>query len=420
MARGMESLALEVYEESGYAQGISAAHYALGEWYQAKDDFERAVSNFKAAGDYLDAQERTGKLYYDKAEQALADGDEIAAIEAFAGAGEYSDAQERIAGIYRANAGEYLTAGEDELAAHQFMLAGDTRRAEDIYARLIADAVAGHDYNTAARIHTALGDSESAQYMRYLEAVWNYDAGRYGYAYLCFSAMPDYVPAEGRSVSDYLADEKIIAGAEDTLWYQPGNIVVFGFYEQDNDRSNGAEPLEWIVLDSDGSKSLLMTRYVIDHVHNDMSELYWVNSQSREWLNSEFFEAFTPEEQDAILTTKVYNGVETSHPESGRPGGENTEDRIFLLSYQEALQYLGTREAPVATDYARKQGVDMAFGSCDSLLRSVAYTEYMEKELGMAISDDGKLVQHSGAFRPEDTGLQPVMWVDLSKIINAD
>ena len=29
----------------------------------------------------------------------------------------------------------------------------------------------------------------------------------------------------------------------------PGDIVTFGAYEQDNDASNGKEPIEWIVLE---------------------------------------------------------------------------------------------------------------------------------------------------------------------------
>ena len=46
-------------------------------------------------------------------------------------------------------------------------------------------------------------------------------------------------------------------------WTTPGSIVRFGTLEQDNSFDNGAEPLEWVVLHSDGEKSLIMTRDVV-------------------------------------------------------------------------------------------------------------------------------------------------------------
>ena len=38
-----------------------------------------------------------------------------------------------------------------------------------------------------------------------------------------------------------------------------GDTVVFGRYEQDNNMENGPEPIEWIVLNVDDGKALLLT-----------------------------------------------------------------------------------------------------------------------------------------------------------------
>ena len=46
--------------------------------------------------------------------------------------------------------------------------------------------------------------------------------------------------------------------------YTVGSIVRFGDYEQDNDEGNGEEPIEWIVLDVDGDRALLLSRYALD------------------------------------------------------------------------------------------------------------------------------------------------------------
>ena len=46
-----------------------------------------------------------------------------------------------------------------------------------------------------------------------------------------------------------------------------GNIVAFGRYEQDNDLTNGPEPIEWIVLDvvdGEKTKALLLSKYGLD------------------------------------------------------------------------------------------------------------------------------------------------------------
>lgn len=43
-----------------------------------------------------------------------------------------------------------------------------------------------------------------------------------------------------------------------------GNIVTFGCYEQDNNLSNDAEAIEWIVLDVQDKKCLLLSKYGLD------------------------------------------------------------------------------------------------------------------------------------------------------------
>ena len=52
--------------------------------------------------------------------------------------------------------------------------------------------------------------------------------------------------------ADNLTDPKTIA---------VGDTVTFGNYAQDNDQSNGKEPIEWIVLDVHDGKALLLIKY---------------------------------------------------------------------------------------------------------------------------------------------------------------
>lgn len=141
--------------------------------------------------------------------------------------------------------------------------------------------------------------------------------------------------------------------------YSPGDIVTFGEYEQDNNRQNGAEPIEWIVLDTDGDYLFLVSRYILDRqrYNKDKESTTWENCDLREWLNDEFYnDAFSASEQDMILTTELYN---EDNPQNGAKGGRDTEDKVFILSESEAEYYMPTKSDRFckATKYAAKQGV---------------------------------------------------------------
>lgn len=90
----------------------------------------------------------------------------------------------------------------------------------------------------------------------------------------------------------------------------------------------------------------------------------WENCMFRVWLNSSFLNAaFTAEKQAAILLTNVDNGSSQGYSKWSTSGGNNTEDRVFLLSYAEANKYLGvtydgknTKSMAAPTAYAIKQG----------------------------------------------------------------
>ncbi len=125
-----------------------------------------------------------------------------------------------------------------------------------------------------------------------------------------------------------------------------GDIVVLGKYEQDNDLSNGPEPIEWQYIgDRDGHKYLL-SKYVLDHKYynDEKAEVTWETCTLREWLNNEFYNtAFTATDKQRIVMAHNEN------PDSyelfvdngtGAEGGNDTDDKIFLLSWTEARDYL--------------------------------------------------------------------------------
>lgn len=148
-----------------------------------------------------------------------------------------------------------------------------------------------------------------------------------------------------------------------------GDIVTFGHYEQDNDLDNGPEPIEWIVLDVQDGKALLLSKYGLEAIpyNVDYVDVTWETCTLRAWLNDNFLnKAFNAKEQAAIPTTKVDNSDAQGFdwPIKSASGGNNTEDKAFLLSYAEANRYLdvtrsdneNTKSRVTPTEYAIKTG----------------------------------------------------------------
>ena len=100
----------------------------------------------------------------------------------------------------------------------------------------------------------------------------------------------------------------------ETKTLRAGNSVLFGTYEQDDDTDNGPEPIEWIVLDVQDGKALLLSRYGLEQMIDKdsyRSTDSWETCVQREWLNGTFYDsAFTETEKSAILLTDVDNSDE--------------------------------------------------------------------------------------------------------------
>ena len=148
-----------------------------------------------------------------------------------------------------------------------------------------------------------------------------------------------------------------------------GDIVTFGRYEQDNNKANGPEAIEWQVLEVDEAqgKVLLISKYGLDEkpYNQENTSVTWATCTLQGWLNKDFMKtAFTKTEQSSILETDVDNSRSQGYSEWSTSGGDNTENKIFLLSYGEANRYFNvtwennsnksSRVSPTA--YAKAQG----------------------------------------------------------------
>lgn len=96
------------------------------------------------------------------------------------------------------------------------------------------------------------------------------------------------------------------------------------------------EPIKWRVLQVNGEKIFLRANTCLDRqkYHETDMPAIWEESSIRNWLNSDLMDsAFSDPEKQAVADTLVKNDPD---PISGKPGGNDTTDKIFLLSAAEA------------------------------------------------------------------------------------
>ncbi|WP_406041275.1 DUF6273 domain-containing protein [Succinimonas sp.] len=128
-----------------------------------------------------------------------------------------------------------------------------------------------------------------------------------------------------------------LTGAAEEAPFVPGETVYLGSYPAGNPLV--PEDLSWQVLAVQGDQALLITSSCIDaRSYNDtLKDLTWEESDVRQWLNTSFLEgSFSPEERELIMPVILDNPDSRQYPTFG---GNATEDRVFLLSNDEVLQY---------------------------------------------------------------------------------
>jgi len=182
---------------------------------------------------------------------------------------------------------------------------------------------------------------------------------------------------------------------------QDEDYVIFGHYEQDGDDSNGPEPIEWKVLSEEDGRMLLISRYILDYqpYNTEMTDVTWETCSLRTWLNDEFINAaFDTSEQEQILTM-IISTPDYVSPYGVSDGGNDTEDKVFLLSCEEA-------DTLFANDDER------AVGDCDWWwLRSPGHIH----NRASVVLTGGEIYPHGHivSFNNFDHGVRPALWLEV-------
>lgn len=241
--------------------------------------------------------------------------------------------------------------------------------------------------------------------VRYSNAVKNVEEKNYEEAYLTFKSLRMFKDSKSQA-STLLKEHPEVA--------QVGDIITFGTYEQDNKTANGKEAIEWKVLEKDqNGKMLLISRYALDcrHYHSKNEKVTWETSDIRSWLNNDFYgTAFTKSERAKIKSTTLEN---RDNADYNTDGGNDTKDKVFLLSIDEAKAYLPStvERVCIATKYAESQGsqLESLTRSCRWWLRSPGSTLYTAS----FVKVDGFILQLGTPVSVEKRSVRPAVWVEL-------
>ena len=105
---------------------------------------------------------------------------------------------------------------------------------------------------------------------------------------------------------------------------------------------------EWRILDIIDDKALVTTKNIIGLrcYHEQFTTVVWKDSSIRQYLNEKFYNSeFSKEEQWKIIETLIINSPNRTY---NIDNGENTNDKIFLLSIDDAIKYFANSTDRIA------------------------------------------------------------------------
>lgn len=194
-----------------------------------------------------------------------------------------------------------------------------------------------------------------------------------------------------------------------------GDVITFGTFEQDDNEGNGKEDIEWLVLDvEEEGRLVLITKYAIERVSYNKKavDITWEECFIRSWLNKGFLDdSFTKEQQWIIPTSYVKND---DNPLYGTDGGNDTYDKAFLLSIEEAQKYFENDRSRItsATELAKLHyAYTDPFNNTAWWLRSPSF----KSNKAAVVADHGEI--YIGAYHKVTDMIfatRPALRIDLS------
>lgn len=235
--------------------------------------------------------------------------------------------------------------------------------------------------------------------------------------------------------------------------------VSFGHYEQDGNKKNGKEAIEWIILEDKGDTLVLMSKDILDHKtledYTDGQTNYtWANSSIRKWLNNDFLKAAFTDSEQASIKKRTWSADSSPESTKGSAFGKDVKDKVSILSYEEVLKYfkgddmkfvktqvycprlVSAPSAAIAASDSNKNGLAtfaislvgkkqyQELGYSDDIINSY-YSEWWLRTSNykgnrlLSVSSHGNIYEYGTPYKDEfykDKGIRPVIEVSASAV----
>ena len=240
--------------------------------------------------------------------------------------------------------------------------------------------------------------------------------------------------SQARLVTSYSADTSV-----DEM-----DTVTFGSYPQSDESGTIKDPIEWLVLDNQGNKALLLSKYILnfDFYNKNNSNVKWENSTIRKWLNNEFYNsAFSDTEKISIINNidkafllslddcVKYFYVDNMLSNGGGPGhfdepkrAQNKKLATRTTEYMKKYEFYDERDNTYYdVDFGEGRREDGWWTGNSSYWLKGSETNDLNEPTAMSVEIDGQIREDA-----EDTnwvyevsdGIRPALWVNTSTFAN--
>ena len=278
------------------------------------------------------------------------------------------------------------------------------------------DLIDSGDYESAYALLEEIGKNDVIVANKYDRAIKLINAGDYRAADTLLDGL-SYRDSEEKIQSMKSQHPQIFLAGADV-----GDTVTFGTYEQNNNYSDGNESIEWIVIDKQEDKIMVVSKCIIAmQPFNTTNEghISWEKCTLRKWLNNDFLnEAFSDAEKKLISDTTVSNTEYLARGFSYSTTDYLTTDKVFLLGENErdmlssvdALKGIGT-DSVIALfgDVANRDSSDFKF----LWWLRTTWEDAVDCRASVVYGASYDEHKHDTYNVEESAGVRPAMWISI-------
>lgn len=378
--------------------------------------YDEAYSAFKELGDYSNASEMLPEVRYQKACSYLEQQKFEEAIDIFVSLKDYNSSSEKVTESKYQYA-LWLLDNEDYDKALTIFSFIDGYSDVDEQIKLCQynqalEYIENNDFEDAFEIYNVISNYNELE-ERLFSSCYDYaqklyDKNEYISAHNHFKMIENYRDS-AEKMKELSTKDHIIQA----MYAEVGDIIEFGTYEQDGNADNGAEPIEWIVIDEVDDKKLVVSKLcLIKYKYGEKKyDCNWSQSGARLHLNAWFFNnVFSECEREYIVPNSV-NDTEIKEVHY-RNDFTNVDivvtDNVFILTTNQARKIPDQYYIPECANSINTNNM-LGFIFFDNH-ESVADRVEDIKVKYINMEGEVKITSAEGMF-----GLRPAIWISNAK-----